>query len=200
MMGTLSVRILYRLLLRRIAQMSARMSRIGDTPEAVARGAASGAFVAFSPLFGLHFIIAPLIAWAVRGNILASLITVLICNPFTFPFIAASSVGLGMLVLGIPDYTNSAATVQSMGGLSTVLGGLLDGNGLEGFWQRIFLPYLIGGVALGTVASFGVLWTFRSLMGRMHRRRQRLASRRVQAAGNQTAPVTQNSATQIKEG
>ena len=47
-------------------------------------------------------IIAPLVAWAIRGNIVAALLGTFVGNPLTFPFIAVLSVSLGRWMLVVP--------------------------------------------------------------------------------------------------
>jgi uncharacterized protein (DUF2062 family) len=49
------------------------MKRLPDSPERIARGVWAGVFVTFTPLFGMHFIVAALLAKLMKGNILAAL-------------------------------------------------------------------------------------------------------------------------------
>ncbi|HEU0222394.1 MAG TPA: DUF2062 domain-containing protein, partial [Paracoccaceae bacterium] len=77
-----------------------RVKRLPDTPHRIALGFALGALVSFSPFFGFHFLYAALLAWIFRGNIIAGLIGTVVGNPFTFPAIAAGSLGLGRWILG----------------------------------------------------------------------------------------------------
>ena len=64
-----------------------RLRRLKDTPHAIAAGFTSGIVVSFTPLLGLHVILACIIAWALRGNILAALAGTIAGNPLTFPII-----------------------------------------------------------------------------------------------------------------
>ena len=43
--------------------------------------------VSFTPLLGLHFILAVIFAYLIRGNFIAALIGTVVGNPITFPFI-----------------------------------------------------------------------------------------------------------------
>ena len=52
-----------------------RVRRLPDTPEKISRGIWAGVFAAFTPFYGLHFVIAAVIAKLMRGNILASLMS-----------------------------------------------------------------------------------------------------------------------------
>jgi uncharacterized protein (DUF2062 family) len=49
---------------RAIEYVSHRVRRIPDTPHRIALGFACGVFASFSPLFGLHFLYAAGLAWA----------------------------------------------------------------------------------------------------------------------------------------
>ena len=78
-----------------------RLRRLPDDPARVARGIVAGVFISFTPFFGLHFLGAALIAWAIRGNIPAALIATFVGNPLTFPFIATASLEVGYLFLSL---------------------------------------------------------------------------------------------------
>jgi uncharacterized protein (DUF2062 family) len=72
-----------------------------DTPHAIALGSAIGMFFGFSPLFGLKTILALLIAWALKGNKTAAVITVQL-HDLLLPFVPAMFVWqyrLGMWAL-----------------------------------------------------------------------------------------------------
>ena len=60
-----------------------RLHRLPDTPETIARGIFAGVFTTFTPLYGLHFIVAATLAWLVRGNIIAALLGTFFGNPLT---------------------------------------------------------------------------------------------------------------------
>ena len=85
---------------RALSYIAHRLRRLPDTPGRIARGAAAGVFVTFTPFFGLHFLAAAVVAWLVRGNIIAALLGTFVGNPFTFPIIAASAIELGAMILG----------------------------------------------------------------------------------------------------
>lgn len=148
---------------RAIEYIGHRIKRLPDTPHKIAIGFAAGVFVSFSPLFGLHFIAATLIAMAVRGNVLASLMGTFFGNPITFPFIATISYRTGQLFL------DSNASDASFHGIKTAIV-----SGFVGTWQSIlsivglsepawdqvshffgavFLPYLIGGILPGLICG-----------------------------------------------
>ncbi len=85
---------------RAIEYIGHRIRRIPDTPHRIALGFACGVMASFNPLFGLHFVIAVALAWAVRGNLLAAMVGTFVGNPLTFPLIASVSLPLGRRILG----------------------------------------------------------------------------------------------------
>lgn len=64
-----------------------RLSRLPGTPYTLACGFACGVAASFTPFVGLHFILAAVLAWVMRADILASAIGTAVGNPWTFPFI-----------------------------------------------------------------------------------------------------------------
>jgi len=64
-----------------------RLSRLPGTPYTLAGGFACGVAASFTPFVGLHFILAAILAWIIRADILASAIGTAVGNPWTFPFI-----------------------------------------------------------------------------------------------------------------
>ncbi|NYS24175.1 DUF2062 domain-containing protein [Rhodobacteraceae bacterium 2376] len=164
-----------------------RLRRLPDAPERIAVGVGAGIFASFTPLFGFHFFLAATVAWIFRGNIFASLLSTFFGNPVTFPIIVVSSIELGSLLLGL-DRTMTAPEVMKAFGAASAevtanLGALISdkpvywGHFLR-FLYQVFLPYLLGGVILGTVV--GVIGYFASLpviRAYQARRRARLRAR-----------------------
>ncbi len=77
-----------------------RILRLSATPYAISMGAAAGAFTSCTPFIGLHFVIAAIIAYLLRGNLIASAVGTSFGNPLTFPFIWAATYETGQLILG----------------------------------------------------------------------------------------------------
>lgn len=63
-----------------------RIIRLNATPYQIACGLAFGASISFIPLPGTHILLAALLTFMVRGNVLASALGTIIGNPWTFPF------------------------------------------------------------------------------------------------------------------
>jgi len=64
-----------------------RIARFPGSPYSIACGFACGAAVSFTPFVGLHLIVAAILAWILRANIVVSAIGTAVGNPWTFPFI-----------------------------------------------------------------------------------------------------------------
>lgn len=80
-----------------------RLLAIDDPPERTALAFSVGVFIAFSPLLGLHTILATLIAFLFRFNKVAIYVGTYVNNPFlTLAPIILMSYGLGAFLLGLP--------------------------------------------------------------------------------------------------
>ncbi len=140
-----------------------RVRRLPDTPHKIARGIWAGVFISFTPLFGLHFIGGALIAWAIRGNILASAIGTFFGNPLTYVPIGLVSMQTGYFLLGeqfdeqrhSSFFGNFAAAGRDL--KHNILAFFSDRqanwDGLGQFYDEIFFPFLIGGIVPGIVAA-----------------------------------------------
>jgi uncharacterized protein len=130
-----------------------RMARLPDDPRRIARGVFAGTFIAFLPIPGMQFLGGWLLAWLMRGNILASLLATFISNPLTTPLIAVFSVGFGRWVLGFRE----ALSPEMIGAAFTDAGSEFWNNitamftpapvrweSLVGFWDKIYWPYFVG--------------------------------------------------------
>lgn len=157
-----------------------RLRRLPDSPDRIARGIWAGVFTTFTPFFGLHFLLSVFLAYVMRGNLLASLLSTFVGNPLTFPLIAAISLRFGDWMLGIEQpiridrhfwtvvsgpfretwinakrlFTNSAA----------------DWSETAIFYDTVFFPYLVGGAVPGvfvaTIAYFVSLPLIRAYKAR----------------------------------
>jgi uncharacterized protein (DUF2062 family) len=68
-------------------------------PETVAASFAIGVAISFTPLFGLHWIIALLLAFILKLNKVDVLLGTLVVNPLTVPAVAALAIPIGRLLL-----------------------------------------------------------------------------------------------------
>jgi uncharacterized protein (DUF2062 family) len=151
-----------------------RVLRLTATPHAIAAGVAAGAFASFTPYMGFHFFLAALLAWVMRGNLVASALGTAVGNPITFPFIWAGCLALGRKIL-YGAHPEQLVPLQ--------LGKVLWEGELEHLWKPLLLPMTVGGVILGTICGL-VLYalTWWAVAGFREQRRQRLVERaRVKA-------------------
>lgn len=172
---------------RAFSYVRLRLSRLPDRPHRIARGIAAGVFISFTPLFGFHFIGAAAVAWLIRGNIVASLLGTFFGNPLTFPIIMALSVDLGNWMLGMPNDMQIPQVARALAAASSELwhnvasfytGDLRHWHGLERFFQRVFVPYLVGGFLPG-IASAAVMHylSLPVIIAYQKRREKKLAAR-----------------------
>lgn len=173
---------------RGFAYLGHRIRRIPDTPHRIALGFALGAFVSFTPLFGVHVIAAVAVAWAMRANVLAALLGTIIGNPLTLPIIAPMALGLGRLLLGhragggdfgsiSHAFAEAGAAIRD-GALSLVGRATPDWGKLVAFGQDLILPYFIGGLLPGLAVGLASYALVRPLVAAYQSaRRTRLAER-----------------------
>ena len=72
---------------RFISYYKLKLARLPASPHVIAAGFACGSMVSFTPLLGLHFLLAIVFAYIIRGNYVAALLGTIVGNPITFPFI-----------------------------------------------------------------------------------------------------------------
>ena len=138
-----------------------RMKRLPDSPERIARGIWAGVFVTFTPLFGMHFIVAALMAKLMKGNILAALMATFVGNPLTFVFIALASLKSGHWILGtdlaegelraLSHKFSDAGSDLWHNFIAVFTDAQMDWSGLAIFSRDVFYPYLIGGTVPGVI-------------------------------------------------
>jgi len=167
---------------RAISYLGHRLSRIKDSPHKISRGIAAGVFVSFTPFFGFHFLLAAIIAFVIRGNVLSAILATFFGNPLTFPFISGGSLWFGTFLLG-RDFSEGQFR-SSRNSFNEVMHELYENiksifNSTTAQWSEtseffitlwgnisefinIFLfPYFVGGIIPGVF--FGVLFYFSSV-------------------------------------
>lgn len=171
---------------RGMGYIGKRIRRLVDTPHRIALGFACGAFVSFSPFFGLHFFLAAGCALIVRGNVLAALFGTVVGNPFTFPFIATTSLWIGRWLMDVAsDGSNFDAIMEAFGNAFSEIWSSVKGwfgyeetvtQGLARFFEDVFVPYLVGGIVPGLVTAAACYYAIVPVVaGYQRRRRERLA-------------------------
>lgn len=167
-----------------------RLRRLPDPADRIARGIAAGVFTSFTPLFGLHFVTAALLSWILRGNLLAAMLATFVGNPITFPFIASLSLRLGNRILGLPPRdTNLSYVVEAFAGashdiwhnfLAIFSDHTAEWSGLSLFLDRVFLPYLVGGLLPGLGAALIAFGLSRPVITAYQKRRVKQLRKRYE--------------------
>ena len=134
------------------------LMRLSGSPHAIAAGAAAGAFAAFSPLFGLHYIIAAGLAFALGGSILASAAVTTLANPLTLPLFWAASYEVGSLFFPKNMHFSATALIEQHSWAA-----------LEPFIE----PLMVGSLILGTVLGLAIYFPVRALIAARHAQKVR---------------------------
>ena len=152
---------------RAFAYLAHRIKRLPGTPQSIAAGVACGVAASFTPLIGLHFILAALLAWLIGGSIIASAIGTAVGNPWTFPVIWIGIYRLGALILGwdvsetFPDGLTLTYIVDNP--------------------IAVLLPMAVGAVPAALVAWSVTYWPVLSIVTKYRElRRRRMAKRLAQ--------------------
>lgn len=154
---------------------SHRVRRLPGSPYSIATGFACGVAVSFTPLIGLHFVLAVALAWFLGGSLIASALGTVVGNPWTFPLIWIASYRFGSWVLGLdPDTTLPDELTMAF---------ILDNK------LAMFMPMMIGGLLMAIVAWCGSFWLVRRAvtryqlirLSRIRRRAERMAKAQINA-------------------
>ena len=130
-----------------------RVSRIPDSRHSISAGFAFGAAISFTPFVGFHFVIAAILAWLFRVNVIASAIGTAVGNPWTFPFIWIWIYKLGFWMNGdgLPDETKSIKFVNLFGNIFNAVINFDFEHVVDSSWPIIF-PMLMGSVPTCVIA------------------------------------------------
>ena len=183
--------------LRAFEYVKHRVRRLPDTPEKIARGIGAGVFTTFTPFFGLHFLVAFLIARLFRGNVLAALMATFFGNPFTYVPIAATSLWFGHQILGIrPGRSSSTMSMgeQISGAWADLWRNFLaiftpermEWRGLKVFYDDFLFPFMIGGVVPGLVAGAICYYVSVPLIRAYQKRRRNQLQAKLRQLGKKT--------------
>ncbi len=137
--------------------MGHRVARLPGTPASIAAGFACGAAASFTPLVGFHFLLAALLAWVSRGNLIASAIGTVVGNPWTFPFIWVATFEIGCMMTG---GDGNGATVNFAFFFQSLWHSVVELD-LRYFVSNvlpIWVPMLLGSLPLGLLAFCITYW------------------------------------------
>ncbi len=174
---------------RAIEYISIRLKRIPDTPHKISLGMSCGIFASFTPLFGLHFLIAGFLSYLLRANVLASLIGTFVGNPITFPIITVFNLKLGEWILGSSEYSSGDGGKIFEGFLDFIFliyksffteGSIGENNvpRMNEFLNGVFIPYSLGGLILGIFIAVISYFLLRPLVATYQKKRSALKAKR----------------------
>lgn len=141
-----------------------RLARLPASNYAISSGFACGSMVSFTPLLGLHFILAFIFAFLIRGNFIAALIGTVVGNPITFPFIWGLIYKVGTYVTNMQHVNNSHKINFDM---------------IINQTYEIFFPMLLGGIMIAPlvwIISYFMIYSFISSYKRRKNKTERRSS------------------------
>ena len=148
---------------RIISYYKLRLARLPDSNYAISSGFACGAMVSFTPLLGLHFVLAVILAYLIRGNFIAALIGTVVGNPITFPFIWGLIYKIGTYITNIKLQKITHEINFDM---------------IVNQTYEIFFPMLVGGIIIAPlvwVITYYVIYSFvTSFKKRRNKKNKRL--------------------------
>jgi uncharacterized protein (DUF2062 family) len=114
-----------------------------------------GVFVVFTPFVGLQLIMCILLAWMLRGSVLAAIMGSLVGNPLTYPPIWIATYSLGARLVGNTAPFQLAELQDRAGALTTAIESA-SFNGmvytLHNLWQ-LLKPMAAGSLPIGGLAA-----------------------------------------------
>ena len=132
-------------ILRLVTYYKYRIARLPGTPYYIAAGFATGVAVSFTPFVGIHTVIALLIAWLLRGSLIAVFLGIVVAgNPWILPFIWLSTYKLGQWMLGNTETRAATKALHHQFTFSDLLSKPME----------LLLPMSLGCVPLGVAAWF----------------------------------------------
>jgi uncharacterized protein len=145
-----------------------RVRRLPGAPASIALGFACGAFISFTPLFGMHYLLAIALAWALRASVIASFLGANL--GWFYPFVLVWTYQLGLGIMG----ASGVHRLPSHPGAGYLL---------HHPWS-VFLPTMIGSLPFGlAVAAFAFAFAYWTVIAyrnfRRHRLRQRMRRRTI---------------------
>ncbi|WP_208437530.1 DUF2062 domain-containing protein [Bartonella taylorii] len=155
-----------------------RILRISATPHKVALGFAIGIFLACSPLFGMHIILAIFFSWILRGNFAAAIIGTIFSNPLTFLLIVMADYKVGYFFLSLFSNVNEISLSQ----IRFLFNGLTLSNVsllFKDAWNSIMRPMILGGILLGvTLGSLSYISVYRAIARFQQKRYQKIIKKK----------------------
>jgi uncharacterized protein (DUF2062 family) len=161
-----------------LRRRAGELLQLDDTPNRIALAFGIGVWLAFSPLLGLHTVLALLIAYFFRLNRAALLVGVYVNNPWTLaPFFMAGTV-LGCEIFGVSTEGLEAIDFR-------LHGRAFYRTLLEGLRPYVW-PFVVGNTVLGIAGGLAGYVVLREIL---ERRRAAGAAPAGQARTGQAPPT-----------
>ena len=174
-----------------------RLRRLPDTPRKISRGIMAGVITTFTPLYGLHFVVAALLAWVMRGNVMAALLGTFFGNPLTYVPIGLVSLNLGHWMLGTEMrgrldenvFGKFAGAGEDLlaNAWNALVGGPVDWTATTVFWHDVFWPWTVGGIVPGIFAGLACYTIALPLIEAYQRRRRGVLKKKLDAIRRKAA-------------
>jgi uncharacterized protein len=146
----------------RLRQVAQALLHLEDTPHRTALAFGVGVFIAFSPLLGVHWLMALGTAFAFKLNRVAILLGTYVNNPWTLAPLYLAGTGLGCALMGV-----------SPEGLSTIEWNRQGRDFYVHLVQHLrplLWPYVVGNTVLGAVSGAVSYLILRWILERRRRR------------------------------
>ncbi len=147
---------------------------LDDEPWKIAGGLAAGVFIAFTPYYGVHTLLALAVAYLFRLNMAATVAGAWLVIPPAIPFVMAFCLKVGWLLVGRP----TAHTT-------------LKGASAAALWGRLaphLWPLVVGTTVIGVVAAIVAYVITHQAVVRVRAARGDLANRRKQGIRTGISP------------
>ena len=149
---------------RIISYYKLRLARLPDSNYAISSGFACGAMVSFTPLLGLHFVLAVIFAYFIMGNFIAALIGTVVGNPITFPFIWGLIYKIGTYITTIKH-----APLNDEINFDMILNQTYE----------IFFPMLVGGLVIAPLIWIIIYFIIYSFISSYKNQKNKKKSKRL---------------------
>jgi uncharacterized protein (DUF2062 family) len=140
---------------RSIRYIGLRLKRLPASPHRIALGFAVGVFVVFTPFLGLQLIICILLAWMLRGSVLAAVMGSLVGNPLTYPPIWIATYSLGIMIIGDATPLQLTDLQERAGDFSAALEAASFSGIAQTFYNlwQLLKPMAAGSIPIGGLAA-----------------------------------------------
>lgn len=184
-----------------------RLNRLPDPPHKIARGIFAGVFTTFTPFYGLHFVVAGMLALMLRGNVIAALLSTFFGNPLTYVPIGVASLKTGYWLLDMDkgphpqpgDHHGNLVDKFFAAGadlwdnlLAAAYGQATDWTRLEIFFDEVFYPYMIGGILPGIICGLIAYYVSLPLISAFQNRRKGVIKAKLAELKKRKAEATRN--------